>query len=93
MVSSIIPSIDAGSQNKNSVVERYKRGLKPVVERKVVSEFPKNLNYMYHEYLENNKLRSPLRYVYTDNKLSYRSSPRTIPQTALGKIAQPDVVL
>lgn len=53
---------------KSTAIERYRRGLKPVVETKIVPHLPNNLKPIYYQFLEESKLSSPYRYVDMDSK-------------------------
>ena len=56
------------NQVKSTAIERYRRGLKPVVETKIVPHLPNNLKPIYYQFLEESKLSSPYRYVDMDSK-------------------------
>ena len=49
--------------SKPTAIERYRRGLKPVVETKIVPHLPNNLRPIYYQFLEESKVTSPYRYV------------------------------
>jgi hypothetical protein len=53
---------------KTTAIERYRRGLKPVVETKIVPHLPHDLKPIYYQFLEDSKISSPYRYIDMDSK-------------------------
>ena len=62
--------------NKPTAIERYRRGLKPVVETKIVPHLPNNLRPIYYKFLEESKIASPYRYVDLESNGSVKNNIR-----------------